>query len=83
MQRSQIDTVFYNKCISILCLCELVRGAPKMQLEQMVMGNPTLIQIFMEALQLMQNDIIMDSLKALTRIIITWPSDTQIWNLMH
>lgn len=54
-----------------------------MQLEQMVMGNPTLIQIFMEALQLMQNDIIMDSLKALTRIIITWPSDTQIWNLMH
>ena len=63
-------------------LCELIRNAPVLHLEFLVFGNPNLIQILTDALTLMQNDILMDCLRALTRIILAWPTRKDIWNMI-
>ena len=83
IQRAQFDSSFYNKCISTFVLCELVRTSPILHLEILIIGYSQLIQIFTDALSLMQNDVILDCLRALTRIILAWPKRKDIWSMMQ
>ena len=83
IQRSQYDSVFYNKCMSLFTLSEVIRTMPFSGLEGLIFSNLQLISILVDCLSLDQSDIVLDCLRSLTRVILAWPSNQQIWNCLQ
>ena len=80
IQRSLFDNID-EKVVCIMSINEIIKLCPEMQLQELIINYPTVIETLVSSLSLLQHHIVIACLISIGKIVTLKPNDNFIYGL--